>query len=182
MSSYETIQSYRTPVTGTMYVQPAPWTEEIVLKVMTGSNYNLQTVRIPVNVETDSIKIYLNEDNDNYVVTEDGTRTPLTAAQTMADMRSNVARGPDCASTIINDLTDMKEAGINYLSSTIAFGYDTTKVSQPIRHGRQQIHDGRRPADGLQAGGVQLLPLQQRRLICVGHWRNRHQCQHDRLE
>lgn len=127
MSSYETILYCTTPVTSTMYVQPAPWTEEIVLKVMTDSNYNLKTVRIPVNVETDSIKVYLNEENDNYVVKEDGTRTPLIAAQTMADMRSNVARGPYCANTIINDLTDMQEAGVNYLSSTIAFGYDTTR-------------------------------------------------------
>ena len=125
MSSYETLPYCTEPVKGTMYVQPAPWTKEIVLKVMTGIDDNLATVRIPVNVETDSIQIYLNEQNDNYVVQDDGTRTPLIAAQTMADMRSNVARGPDCATTIINDLTDMKEAGINYLSSTIAFGYDT---------------------------------------------------------
>lgn len=127
MSSYETIAYFTEPVKGTMYVQPAPWTKEIVLKAITGDNDNLTTVRIPVNVESDSVKVYLNEDNDNYVVKEDGTRTPLIAAQTMADMRSNVARGPDCANTIINDLTDMKEAGINYLSSTIAFGYDTSR-------------------------------------------------------
>lgn len=125
MSSYQTIPYCTSPVSRTMYIQPAPWTEEIVLKVMTGTNYNLSTVRIPVNVETDSIKVYLNEDNDNYVVEEDGTRTPVIAAQTMADMRSNVARGPDCATTIVNDLLDMKEAGINWLSTTIAFGYDT---------------------------------------------------------
>lgn len=127
MSSFETIQDCSEPVQGTMYVQPAPWTENIVLKVITGSNDNLASVTIPVHVDTDSIQLYLNEENDNYVVKEDGTRTPMVAAQTMADMRANVARGPDCAATIVNDLTDMKEAGINYLSSTIAFGYDTSR-------------------------------------------------------
>lgn len=125
MTSYEAIID-TDGAAGTMYLQCAPWTEYIVLKVMTANQDNIRLVRIPVEVESDSIRLYLNEDNSNYIVRPDGTREPMVVAQTMADMRSNIQRGPDAASTIINDLTDMKEAGVNYLSSTISFGYDVS--------------------------------------------------------
>ena len=125
MTSYESLV-YTDEVSGTMYLQCAPWTEYVVLKVMTSNRENMKLVRIPVEIESDSIRLYLNEDNPNYIVKQDGTREPMVVAQTMADMRSNTQRGPDAATTIINDLRDMQEAGINYLSNTIAFGYDTS--------------------------------------------------------
>lgn len=123
MTSYESL-IFTDGAEGTMYLQCAPWTESITLRVMTGNEDNMKLVRIPIQVESDSIRLYLNEENDNYRINEDGGREPLVMAQTMADMRSNTQRGPDPASTIVNDLLDMKEAGVNYLSSTMAFGYD----------------------------------------------------------
>lgn len=128
MSSYATFKKVSSdesaPTKGTLYIQPAPFTETVVIKLMQANRQSSTMVRIPVNVETDSISIELNPYNDNYYVKEDGTREPLLATQSMVDMRGNAQMGPDAMSTVINDLKNMQEAGINMLTSTCAFSYD----------------------------------------------------------
>ena len=124
LSSYETLLKPEKVTEGTIYVQPAPWTKELVVKLLFGNDAGIKTAAVPINVESDSIKLQLNPSNNNFVVKSDGTRYPAITAQNMADMRSNVQRGPYAASTIINDILDMKEAGVNYFSNTVAFGYD----------------------------------------------------------
>ncbi len=107
---------------GTVYVQTAPWTNQIVLKVMHGNADGIKTAKIPVKVETDSIKINLNTQNQNYIIKEDGTRTPAVYTQHMENMRSGFKQyGPNADETIINELLDMKEAGINTLTTTMVF-------------------------------------------------------------
>lgn len=135
MTSFEAITETDN-CSGTMYVQCAPWTEYITLRVMTGNSNDMQSVRIPVSVETDSVQIRLNTGNNNYIVRKDGTREPMLMAQSMADMRSNTQRGPDTVSTIVNDLLDMKESGINFLSSTMAFTYGipTSGSNKPMNY------------------------------------------------
>ncbi|MBO5273676.1 MAG: hypothetical protein J6I45_03580 [Clostridia bacterium] len=125
MSSYDTwIKMSDTNVTSTMYVQPAPWSDSITLKLLTGNSDNLVSVTLPVEIESDSLKIEFNPDNENYVILEDGTRFPAITAQSMADMRGNVQQGPDAAGNVINMLLDMQESGINLVTTTAAFEYD----------------------------------------------------------
>ena len=109
---------------GTLYIQVAPWTEQIVLKIITGKGDNIRTVGVPINVDTESIKVNLNPDNKNYVILDDGSRYPAITTQSMADMRGNIQKGPYPVENILNDLLDMKECGINLITSTAAFAYD----------------------------------------------------------
>ena len=124
MTSFHTrADALNQKVSGTLYVQPAPWNHQLVLKIMNGGRQELKTVRIPLKVESDSIQVNLNPYNEHYTLTDEGTRTPLIGTQAMADMRGNDQMGPDPRATIINDLKNMKEAGINYLTTTMGFAY-----------------------------------------------------------
>lgn len=121
MSSFTTLYEVGSTATkGTMYVQPAPWTNEIVLKVLHGDKNEMARVCLPLQVETDSIQITLNPYNKNYVIKEDGTREPMVMTQNMTDMRGNIDRGPDCDNIILNEILNIKEAGINTITTTQA--------------------------------------------------------------
>ncbi len=129
MSSYTSLFDLGTPsepTTGVLYIQPAPFTKQITVKLMEGDSANLVTSVVDVTVDTDSVKLNLNPYNTNYVITENGTKEPMIMTQNMADMRANVARGPYCDDTIINDLKNMREAGINTLTTTHAYTGDYT--------------------------------------------------------
>ena len=131
MASYETLKAVEGGRTeGTIWLQVAPWTEELILKLILGKTDSIKTVRIPVEVDQSAIKIRLNKENQNYIVKPDGTRYPVSITQNMADMRSNVQRGPYPDSIIINDLLNMKEAGINVLCTTGNAGHDVSAVQQ----------------------------------------------------
>lgn len=112
------------PTTGVMYVQPSPWSETVTLKISHGNFDGIDAVHIPITVESDSLSIELNPYNNNYHINEDGTREPILMTQSMIDMRGNVQMGPDALSTGVNDLLNMKDAGINMLNSTMAYAYD----------------------------------------------------------
>ncbi len=107
----------------TLYFQPAPWDKTLTLRVISEDTGAMEMVTIPLSVETDSISISLNPYNQNYVVKEDGTREPILGTQHMADMRGNNQDYYDPMYILVNDFKDMQEAGINYLTSTMAFNY-----------------------------------------------------------
>ncbi len=121
MSSYTTLYEVgSTAAKGTMYVQLAPWTNQIVLKVLHGNKYEINRVCLPIDVETESISINLNPYNRNYVIKEDGTREPMVMTQNMTDMRGHIDRGPYCNDIILNEILNIKEAGINTITTTQA--------------------------------------------------------------
>ncbi len=124
ISLFEVSDSGTNPTTGVFYVQPAPWSQHITLKLIDGEL--VTTADIPVRVKTDSIKVNLNPYNTNYIIKEDGTREPMIMTQNMVDMRGANALGPDPDHSTINYLRDMKEAGINTLTTTHAYTGDYT--------------------------------------------------------
>ncbi|MBR3844506.1 MAG: hypothetical protein IKM39_03250, partial [Clostridia bacterium] len=111
--------------TATLYVQPAAWSDRVVIKFMQGNGDNMVSATIPLNVETDSLKIKLNTTADNYIVTDEGTKYPAMAAQSMCDMRVNIGSDPDAAAKQLDELLDMKECGVNLVSTTEAFNTET---------------------------------------------------------
>ena len=113
-------------ISGTMYLQCAPWTNQVVLRLIIGNGDNLAAVSLPVEVESDSVTVKFNPENNNYVVLDDGTRFPAISAQSMADMRGNVQLGPDAAGNIIGNFLDMKDCGVNLINTTAAFEYDSS--------------------------------------------------------
>ena len=125
LSSYESIGCPDELVDGTMWVQPAPWTTHLTVKLLLGDEPGLAACAVPVEVESDSLQVALAPDNENYVIQSDGTRFPAITTQMMADMRGNVQISPYPGFNIVNDLLDMQEAGVNCLSTTVAFAFDT---------------------------------------------------------
>ena len=111
-------------MSGTLFLQCAPWAKEVTLKVIVGNGDTLAAAVVPVEVESDSIHITLNQEQKNFVLRPDGTRFPMIMAQSMADMRGNTQLGPYADGNILQDLFDMRDCGINCLTTTAAFEYD----------------------------------------------------------
>ncbi len=107
----------------TMWVQSAAWSDRVVLKLMSGDNDDMVSATIPLNVETDSIKVNLNTTANNYIITDEGTKYPASASQSMCDMRVNISQSPDAAAKQLDELLDMKDCGINIVTTTMAFNY-----------------------------------------------------------
>ncbi len=104
-----------------MWVQPAAWSDRVVLKLMSGDNDDMVSATIPLKVETDSIQVKLNPTANNYIITDEGTKYPASASQSMCDMRVNISQDPDAAAKQLDELLDMKECGINIVTTTMAF-------------------------------------------------------------
>jgi Beta-galactosidase len=103
-------------ITGTLYLQCAPWTNQIVLKIISGNPEKLSSLKIPVKVETDSIKLVYDEDNINVIVNDEGYEEPVICIQTMPDLRANIQISPYPEETIVKDLLTAQECGANVMS------------------------------------------------------------------
>ncbi len=104
-----------------LFVQVAPWTNCITLKLLTGNSMNQVAVTVPVQVESDSIKVKLDTEHLNYIINNEGKRVPAIIAQSMCDMRVHLALGPEADQTLLNELMDMRDCGVNLISTTAAF-------------------------------------------------------------
>jgi hypothetical protein len=109
---------------GTMYLQCAPWTDQISVRLMVGDVGEMAAQSVPVLVESDSVRVTVCPDHQAYVMQKDGTPFPAITAQSMADMRGDVQLGPDAAGNIIDNLLAMKECGVNLINTTQAFEFD----------------------------------------------------------
>ena len=133
--------SINTSQTNTLYVQSAAWSDRVVLKFMRGTALNMVSATIPLKVETDSIKIKLNATADNYIVTDEGTKYPATASQSMCDMRVNTSLSPDANTDQINELLDMKDCGINLVSTTQSFNIESiNKPTSNVNNNADSIY------------------------------------------
>ena len=110
---------YRSPVSNqksVVYVQVAPWTENIDVKLIMGNPMELKTASIPITVSTEKIRLKYNPENP-FVVTRDGKKEPVIMAQLMPTMRHSIHFGsrPDL---IMQDLVkDAMNCGVNLYCS-----------------------------------------------------------------
>ncbi len=111
-------------VRGTLYLQCAPWTDQVTLRMMVGDTGDMAAISLPLCVESDSIRVKVCPDHNAFVVRADGTPFPAITAQSMADMRGNVQLGPDAAGNILDNLLAMKACGVNLINTTAAFEFD----------------------------------------------------------
>lgn len=106
---------FRQPVSkeeGTLYIQVAPWTKHLDLKLIMGSPMELKAVSLPIKVSNDKLALKYNPDNP-FVLTREGKEEPVILAQLMPGMRHSVHFGhrPD---QIMRDLVnDAKACGVN---------------------------------------------------------------------
>ena len=126
MGSYDSwLRGVASKQADTLYLQCAPWTECVDIKLIIGNGDTLVSARVPIAIETESLSIKLNKDCNAYVVRPDGTRFPAITVQSMADMRGNVQLGPDAAGNVINNLLRFQSCGINVVNTTAAFEFDS---------------------------------------------------------
>ncbi len=101
---------------GRLYLQCAPWTDQVVIKVVHSNPQKIISVKIPVTVETDSLFIEYDPDNINVIINDEGYEEPVICIQSMPDLRANAHISPYPEETIINDLLTMQECGANVTS------------------------------------------------------------------
>lgn len=101
---------------GRIYLQCAPWTDQIVIKVIHSDPQKMISVKVPVRVSTDGTEIVYDPDNINVIVNSEGYEEPVICIQSMPDLRANVQISPYPQETIIRDLLTMKECGANVTS------------------------------------------------------------------
>ena len=121
-------------IEGRLWLQPASFTEQVVIKVITGSG-ETQLIRgaYPVTMDTSAIKLTYNPNNINVVVNNEGIAYPAVYAQTMTAMRANFATTPYIAESIVEDMLDMKDAGVNVVTHQgWYYLYDVTVSSAPV--------------------------------------------------
>ena len=105
-------------VRGVLYLQVAPWTKEVVLRLISGAVPGVTTAQVPLKVNSESLSIRLPEKLPHTVAGPDGEARPVFFSQTMADMRVNVQMGPYPEKYIRADLQEMKELGVNFIATT----------------------------------------------------------------
>jgi hypothetical protein len=104
-------------LSGTLYLQVAPWTEQVVVRLVTAEPVAVATVAVPLAVELDSLELRFDPDPPACLI-QDGLRTPVIASQTMADMRANVQMGPYVEHHLRERLQEMMDHGINVVATT----------------------------------------------------------------
>lgn len=106
-------------LSGRLWIQPASFTEQVVLKVITGKSGKTQILRgaFPVSMDTAAVKLNYNPNNINVVVNDEGIAYPVVYAQMMTAMRANLATTPYIAESIVEDLLDMQDAGVNVVTN-----------------------------------------------------------------
>ncbi|MHB1456703.1 MAG: beta-galactosidase [Armatimonadota bacterium] len=104
-------------VEGTLYLQVAPWTKNVVLKLINTGKGSIKTAAISVQVETGSLKVRFDADHPMCKVVN-GLKEPVIFSLSMADMRTNVQLGPFPEKHILDRLKEMRECGINVISTT----------------------------------------------------------------
>ncbi len=105
------------PQTGTMYIQPAPWTEQIVLKLIGNTKGRIKTMAVPIMVSSDHLGIEYNPDNPFVVETPQGTK-PAFFTQNMPAMRATYNLDPAADELLRDRLRERKEFGVNVLATT----------------------------------------------------------------
>jgi hypothetical protein len=105
------------PRSGTMYIQPAPWTEQIVLKLIGNTRGRISTVAVPVHVTTDHLNIEYNPDNPFVVPTSKGAE-PAFCTQNMPAMRATYNLHPEAEKLLRRRLKEKEELGVNVLATT----------------------------------------------------------------
>lgn len=102
---------------GMLHLQVAPWTKQVVMKLICTDPVAIRAVAVPIEVESDSLSVRFNPKHEVTVV-KSGLREPVIWSQCMADMRTNVQLGPFPEVHIRERMREMMECGINVVAFT----------------------------------------------------------------
>ncbi len=107
----------KTQVEDTIYLQVAPWTEHVTIKLIHSGPMDIATARLPLEVSTEDLAIEYNPKNV-MVETENGKETPVIVAQEMPGMRIGIQLGPYPEKHMRKRMELLKSLGINVIANT----------------------------------------------------------------
>ena len=111
----------------TLYLQIAPWTKEVVIKLILTDPKEIAVVRIPVKVSMETLDVQYNPSNI-MIVEENGVEMPAFVAMAMPCMRAGFQLGPYPEQIMEKDIREMKALGVNVIVNT-AGGWWISEIS-----------------------------------------------------
>lgn len=140
--------SGKNSVTGTLYLQTAPWTKAVVIKLIKSGDVDISADVFPIDINTDLLKVKYDADHQMNIV-KDGLKEPVILALSMADMRANVQHSPYPEQTILNDIREMKKCGVNMLTTTcMPWLYESMDIPSVSGYGNEHINIHKHNSDG----------------------------------
>lgn len=120
MTSFDVHQSRPAagkPIQGTLYLQLAPWTRHVVVKLITTGPVQCATIASPITVSQATVALKPKLHPGNCMVAN-GRRVPVVYSQLMQDMRSNIQVSPWPEKDIVTGIRRMLECGVNICATT----------------------------------------------------------------
>ncbi len=105
-------------IQGVLNLQVAPWTRNVIVKLIGTGPAGIRTLAIPIAVNSSTPRLAVHPDLKHVVLGKDGRAWPTFMSQLMSDMRANVQLGPDPAQYVRADQQQMKSCGVNVLATT----------------------------------------------------------------
>ncbi|MEN6371747.1 MAG: beta-galactosidase [Armatimonadota bacterium] len=101
----------------TLYLQVAPWTKNVVVKLILTDPKEIAVAKIPIKITDETLRIKYNPKNV-MVLNKNGREEPVIIAQAMPAMRSGFQLGPFPEKHMADEIKEMKDLGVNVLSNT----------------------------------------------------------------
>lgn len=119
MTSFHTYDAAATDIDrqDTLYLQVAPWTKYITVKLILTNPKEIVVARIPLQVTDETLRIKYNP-NNIMVVDNNGVEEPAFLAQVMPGMRTGAIFGPFPEKHMLSRLQEMKDLGVNVIVNT----------------------------------------------------------------
>ncbi|MBM3492907.1 MAG: hypothetical protein FJX72_01090 [Armatimonadetes bacterium] len=102
---------------GVVYLQVAPWTKDVVLKLILTDPREMAVARVPIVITEETLKITHNPKNV-MVVEKDGKEEPAIVVMALPGMRSGFQLGPYPEVHMDEELRELRDIGANVISNT----------------------------------------------------------------
>ncbi|MHB1000074.1 MAG: beta-galactosidase [Armatimonadota bacterium] len=104
-------------INDTMYLQVAPWTKKVELKLILTNPNGIKIARIPVSVSDVTMKVKYNPKNP-MVLKRNGKEEPVIMVQALPGMRTGFQLGPYAEDHMRAEIMEMKALGVNVITNT----------------------------------------------------------------
>lgn len=144
MTGFEWFRNRVVAEHSTVYVQVAPWTKQLVVKLIRGAPLEIATAVIPLEVSSANIALKYNPQNP-FVVQRQGREEPAILAQLMPSMRYNLQLGPQPDKLLEDMLKEAIACGVNlYCSESGGYALDdffrTPQTHDPLGESMKFFH------------------------------------------
>ena len=119
----------------TLYLQIAPWTKNVVVKLILTDPNEIAVARVPIKITDETLKVKYNPKNV-MVVSENGKEAPAIVAQAMPGMRTGFQLGPYPEVHMLREIQEMKDLGVNVIANTAGGWY----ISELVGRRNVELH------------------------------------------